>query len=77
MATLPASIGSAEWHLVTEYAKARIEELTETCISVGASNETRLVAAHRIEELRDLLSAPTRAKNATEHKRVHQPTEMY
>lgn len=54
--------GSPEWRAVRMYVERRIEELKESCVSVGATAEQRLVFAHRIEELRELMDAPERAR---------------
>lgn len=76
-AMLPADMTSHTWLLVVKYAEARIAVLTETCTSPQSSHEQRANAAHRIEELRELLSAPQHAKAVTQHRRANQSTEMY
>jgi hypothetical protein len=74
---LPVDTTSAQWRAVTAYVEARIEELKEVCCSTASSDEQRRMAAHRIEELRELLSAPERTKQMTEHRLQHQPVEVY
>lgn len=68
---------SAQWREVSKYIESRIAELTEQCVATAASHESRMIAAHRIEELRDLLDAPRRARVATEHRLTNQPVEVY
>ena len=68
---------SAQWREVTRYIEARIKELTEQCVATAATHETRMIAAHRIEELRDLLDAPRLTRVATEHRITHKPVEVY
>lgn len=74
---LPIDTTHGDWRLVVLYAQARIEELTEQCIATGSTPEQRLVAAHRIEELREMLDAPRRTKAKTEHRRTHSTVEVY
>ena len=76
-AILPIDTTLHDWRLVKLYCEARIEELTEQCIATGSTDLQRLVAAHRIEELRELIGAPQRAKAATEHRRTNTPMGVY
>lgn len=78
-AILPADTTSPQWGLVKAYCEARIAELTEECISVGSTDEQRRNSANRIEELRDLLSAPSRLRAKTEYRmaNAHKPNGVY
>lgn len=74
---LPIDITTATWFAIKEYAESRIESLTATCTSTSSSPEERLIAAHRIEELSDMLTVPGRAKRAAEYAKANQPTKVY
>lgn len=74
---LPIDSGSAQWRAVVTYVEARIEELKDVCCSTASSDEERRMAAHRIDELRELLTAPERTKQMTQHRLQHQPIEVY
>jgi hypothetical protein len=76
-AILPIDATSGQWRAVVSYIEARIEELKDVCCSTASADEQRRAAAHRIEELRELLSAPERTKQMTEHRLQHQPVEVY
>ena len=53
---------SREWQTVTEFVKARTEELRDRCCALNATAQDRQDAAARIDELRMLLTAPSEAR---------------
>jgi hypothetical protein len=75
--TLAVDTTSYPWILVREYVKERIVELTAVCVSVESTDRMRLEAAIRIAELQDLLSAPTRTREAVSRMLEHKTTEVY
>ena len=75
--TLAVDTTSYQWTLVREYAKQRIAQLTAVCVSVESTDRMRLEAAVRIDELQDLLSAPSRTRDAVSRLLEHRTTEVY
>ncbi len=67
-AQLAIDTTSGAWRAVREYAEARIAALTDRCVAVAAADDQRRAAAERIDELRELLSAPTRTRAMTEQR---------
>lgn len=74
-AILAVDTTTGAWRAVCEYVNSRIAELTETCTSTGSTAEEKHLAAQRIDELRDLLSAPGRTRVMTEHALNHKPID--
>jgi hypothetical protein len=56
---------------------ARISELTDICTSVGSTDQQRLDAAIRIDELRDMKKAPERTKATAVHRLTNRPQGAY
>ena len=77
MPMLAVDTTSHEWGALVSYIEKRIEELTETCTSTVVSDEQRRTAAHRIEELRDIMNAPKLTRAATVAAQSMKPVEVY
>jgi len=65
-ALLPLDINSPSWHVVRDYAEARISILTAECIDLSTAPERRFELSARIAELRELLQAPATTRRTAE-----------
>lgn len=76
-AILPIEVDSGAWRLLVKYVDERVAELTEVCCSPGSTDEQRLTAAHRIDELKEMLKAPQRTRASVQQRMTYQPDKVY
>lgn len=72
---LNVDANSSQWREVVRFIEARIAQLTEDCVSIGSTAEQRAFAAHRIDELRELMTAPQRTRTKTEARINSRPLD--